>query len=103
MNPYSLQYSLAVERQLGNGFVLTVDGLHSHVLRQMRVNDINRPAPLIRTAAGQVRSAAAADATRPYTSFLGIPARLIAVIENSNSSIYDAFRSVSPGASMNVL
>jgi hypothetical protein len=90
VNPYSLQYSLAVERQLGHGFVLTVDGLHSHVLRQMRVNDINRPEPFVRTAAGQVRSAAVADATRPYTSFLGVPARLIAVIENSSSSIYDA-------------
>jgi hypothetical protein len=90
LNPYSLQYSLAVEQKLPNGFVLTVDGLHSHVLKQMRVNDINRPEPFVRTAAGQTRTAAAADLTRPYTSWLGVPARLIAVIENSSSSIYDA-------------
>lgn len=90
VNPYSLQYSLAVERQLGRGFVLTVDGLHSHVLRQMRVNDINHPAPFVRTAPGQTRTAAVADLSRPYTTYLGVPARLIAVIENSSSSIYDA-------------
>src|SRR4029453_3956152 len=30
LNPYSLQYSLAVERQLGKGFILSVDALHSH-------------------------------------------------------------------------
>lgn len=89
-NPYSLQYSLAVEHQLGRGFVLTVDGLHSHVLRQMRVNDINHPAPFLRTAPGQTRTAAVADLSRPYTTWLGVPARLIAVIENSSSSIYDA-------------
>jgi hypothetical protein len=90
VNPYSLQYSLAFERRLGRGFVLTADGLHSHVLRQMRVNDINHPAPFIRTEPGQVRTAAAADLTRPYATWLGVPARLIAVIENSSSSIYDA-------------
>jgi hypothetical protein len=90
-NPYSLQYSLAVERRLGHGFVLTADGFHSHVLRQMRVNDINHPAPFVRRAPGEARPAIAADATRPYASWLGVPARLIAVIENSSSSIYDAF------------
>jgi hypothetical protein len=90
LNPYSLQYSLAVERQLGKGFILSVDALHSHVLKQMRVNDINRPEPFIRTAPGQVRTAATADLTRPYATWIGVPARLIAVIENSSSSIYDA-------------
>ncbi|MGJ5819160.1 TonB-dependent receptor [Paludibaculum fermentans] len=90
INPYSLQYSLAVERQLGQGYVLSIDGLHSHVLKQMRVNDINHPTPLLRTAPGQTRSAAVADLTRPYSTWLGVPARLIAVIENSSSSIYDA-------------
>lgn len=90
LNPYSLQYTLRLEHRLGSNYLLSIDGLHSHVLRLMRVNDINHPAPFIRTAPGQVRSAAEANATRPYTSYLGVPARLIAVIENSSSSIYDA-------------
>lgn len=90
LNPYSLQYSLGVEQHLGKGFTLTVDGLHNHVLKQMRVNDINHPAPFARTAPGQVRSASAADLSRPYTTYMGVPVRLIAVIENSSSSIYEA-------------
>ena len=90
VNPYSLQFSLGVERQLGSGFVLTADGVHDHTLKQYRVDDINHPAPFVRTAPGQTRSGAAADATRPYTTFLGLPVRDIAVIENSASSLYDA-------------
>ncbi|HEU0119633.1 MAG TPA: TonB-dependent receptor [Bryobacteraceae bacterium] len=89
-NPYSLQYSLSVERQLGRGFLASVDALHTHTLRQYRVNDINRPEPFLRTAPGQTRTAAQADASRPYSSYMGVPVRLIAVIENSSSSIYDA-------------
>lgn len=90
LNPYSLQYSLGVEQQLRGGFVLTIDALHSHVLRQFRVNDINHPEPFLRTEPGQVRTAVQADASRPLTTYMGVPARLIAVIENSSSSIYDA-------------
>lgn len=90
LNPYSLQYTLAVERALWNGFTLKVDGLHSHVLKQIRVNDINHPAPFLRTAPGQVRTAAQADVSRPFTTWSGVPVRLIALIENSASSIYDS-------------
>ncbi|WP_321473153.1 carboxypeptidase regulatory-like domain-containing protein [uncultured Paludibaculum sp.] len=89
-NPYSLQYTLRLERRLGSNYLLSVDGLHTHVLRQMRVDDINHPAPFVRTQPGQIRTAAQADATRPYRAYLGVPARLIAVIENSSSSIYDS-------------
>lgn len=98
-NPYSLQYSLRLERRIGSSFLVSIDGLHQHVLRQMRVNDINHPVPFLRTAPGQIRTAAQANATRPYSTYLGVPARLIAVIENSSSSIYDA---LSVGLSGNV-
>ena len=67
---------------------LTVDAIHAHTLRQMRVNDLNRPTPFIRTAPGQVRTAAQADLTRPYTTWAGVPVRLIAQFENSTSSLY---------------
>lgn len=90
LNPYSLQYSLGIEQQITGGFLLSIDALHSHVLRQFRVNDINRPEPFVRTAPGQVRTAVQADTTRPFTTYMGVPVRLIAVIENSSSSIYDA-------------
>jgi hypothetical protein len=90
VNPYSLQFSLGVERQLGRGFTLTADAIHNHTLKQYRVNDINHPAPFIRTAPGQSRSGAAADLTRPYSSWDGLPVRDVGVIENSASSLYDA-------------
>ncbi len=90
LNPYSLQYTLSLEHKLANGLTLSVNGLHSHTLKQMRVNDINRPAPFFRTAPGQVRTAAQADLSRPYSTYAGVPIRLIARIENSASSLYDA-------------
>jgi hypothetical protein len=90
LNPYSLQYTLALEQRLPGGFALTLDGLHSHTLKQMRVNDINHPVPFARTGPGQVRTAAQADPTRPFKTYQGVPVRLIAVIENSGSSLYDA-------------
>jgi hypothetical protein len=91
-NPYSLQYSLGVERELGNRFVLTANGIHIHTLKQWRADDVNHPAPFIRTGPGQTRSGTAADATRPLaaTGYLGIPVRDVTLIDNSASSIYDA-------------
>jgi TonB dependent receptor len=88
-NPYSLQYSLGIQQRI-NDWVFSIDGIHQHTLRQMRANDINHPAPFIRTAPGQRRSGAAADATRPYETWAGIPVRNIIVVENSGSSLYDA-------------
>ena len=89
-NPYSLQFSLGLERRIDRGFVLSLNGVHNHTLRQYRVNDINHPAPFLRTAAGQSRSGSAADLTRPYSTYLGLPVRDVAVIENSASSLYAA-------------
>ncbi len=90
LNPYSLQYSLSVERELPGRWVATVDGLHAHTLRQYRVNDINHPSEFPRTAPGQIRPGAAADATRPDSTYRGLAVRDVGVIENSSSSIYDA-------------
>lgn len=85
LNPYNLQYSLGLQQTLGK-WLLTADGIHSHTLRQMRVRDANAPAPFLRTGPGQSRSAAQADATRPDRTV-----RNIAMVENSGSSLYDAF------------
>src|SRR5256885_4912171 len=57
----------------------------------MRVNAINAPAPCTRTAARPARTAAQADATRPFgTNYMGTSVRRVAVIENTSSSSYDA-------------
>lgn len=95
-NPYALQVSAGIEHRFGRGLLLSVSGLHSHTLKQMRVNDINHPVPFIRTAPGQYRggtlagAATAANATRPYQTYDGLPVRDIALIENTASSIYDS-------------
>jgi outer membrane receptor protein involved in Fe transport len=91
LNPYNMQFSFGVQRELFKDWTLTADVMHSRTLRQQRVNDINAPAPFSRTAPGQTRTAAAADSTRPFgTSFRGVRVRKVAVIENTASSSYDA-------------
>jgi outer membrane receptor protein involved in Fe transport len=91
LNPYNMQFSLGLQRQLFNDWTFTFDAIHSRTLKQQRVNDINAPAPFIRTAPGQMRSLASADATRPFgTTYQGINVRKVTVIENTASSNYDA-------------
>jgi len=65
-NPYSKQWTFGVERRLVPGWVLSVDYVGAHTLRINRALDVNPPAPFIRTAPGQMRSAQAANCTRPY-------------------------------------
>ncbi|MDQ1557259.1 MAG: hypothetical protein QOD32_319 [Pyrinomonadaceae bacterium] len=91
LNPYNTQFSLGVQRTLSGDWTLTADAIHSRTLKQQRVNDINAPAPFLRTAPGQTRSVAQADATRPFgTTYGGVRVRKVAVIENTASSNYDA-------------
>jgi hypothetical protein len=91
LNPYNFQLSFGVQRELFNDWTLTADVIHSRTLKQQRVNDINAPAPFIRTAPGQTRTATAADATRPFgTVYNGVRVRKVAVIENTASSSYDS-------------
>ena len=66
MNPYSEQWTIGVERQLAQGWLLSVDYVGSHTLRINRPLDVDPPAPFIRTAPSQVRSARADNCTRPY-------------------------------------
>ncbi|MGH9452515.1 MAG: TonB-dependent receptor, partial [Terriglobia bacterium] len=66
LNPYTEQWTFGVERALKPGWVLSVDYVGSHSLKINRPLDVDAPAPFIRTAPGQVRSAPAANCTRPY-------------------------------------
>lgn len=76
LNPYSMQFSLGIQRQLFDDWTLTADVLHSRTLKLMRVNDINAITPFLRT--------------RPFPTYAGVRVNKIAVIENSSSSNYDA-------------
>jgi hypothetical protein len=66
LNPYSEQWNFGVERRLRKGWVARADYIGSHTLRISRPLDVDPPAPFIRTAPGQVRTAQAANCTRPY-------------------------------------
>ena len=66
LRPYTEQCTFGVEQRLGRGWVLSTDYVGSHSLRINRNLDINAPQPFIRTAPGQVRTAQAANCTRPY-------------------------------------
>ncbi|MFN7949377.1 MAG: TonB-dependent receptor [Blastocatellia bacterium] len=90
LNPYSSQFSLGLQQKLPGGLTLTVDGLSSHTVRQMRAFDLNAPAPFARTAPGLIRSSRDADATRPLKTYAGLAVRNVMLIENTGMSDYDA-------------
>jgi hypothetical protein len=66
LNPYSDQWTIGVERRVAPGWVLSVDYVGSHTNRINRPRDVDPPSPFIRTSPGQVRTAQAANCTRPY-------------------------------------
>jgi carboxypeptidase family protein len=66
LNPYSKLWTFGIERRLMRDWVLSVDYVGSHTTRINRPLDVDPPSPFIRTAPGQVRTAQAANCTRPY-------------------------------------
>lgn len=65
LSPYTEQWTLGVERALGSNWVLTLDYVGSHTVKINRPLDVDPPAALIRTVAGQTRTPQAANCTRP--------------------------------------
>jgi len=66
LSPYTEQWTIGVERRIAPNWVLSVDYVGAHTLKINRPLDVDAPAPFIRTAPGQVRTAQAANCTRPY-------------------------------------
>ncbi len=66
LNPYSEQWTFGVQQQLAPDWVLSLDYVGSHTLRNIRPLDVDAPAPFLRTVPGQSRSAQAANCSRPY-------------------------------------
>jgi hypothetical protein len=66
LNPYSEQYTLSLEQQFARNWVLSIDYVGTHQLRNIRPLDVDAPTSFLRTAQGQSRSANAANCTRPY-------------------------------------
>jgi len=65
-NPYNEQWTLGVERQLKPSWVLATDYVGSHTLGIVRPLDVDPPTTYVRTPAAPVRTAQAANCTRPY-------------------------------------
>jgi outer membrane receptor protein involved in Fe transport len=66
-NPKTQQATLGLERELVRNWFLSADAVWAHTTGVERNLDANAPSSFERTAPGQTRSAAAADATRPIT------------------------------------
>jgi len=65
LNPYTQQWTLGVEREIAKGWIVSADYVGSHAVKLERPDDLNAPAVFVRSAQGQTRSVAAANATRP--------------------------------------
>ncbi len=87
-NPRGVQISFGVEREICRGVTVQAAALQSHTTRQMRVDDLNHPAPFERTAANQVRTPPQANLTRPYSTYDGVVVRDVARIVNTAESTY---------------
>lgn len=66
LNPYSEQYTASLEHRFAANWILSLDYVGTHTLRIVRPLDVDGPAPFVRTAQGQTRSAQAANCTRPF-------------------------------------
>jgi hypothetical protein len=88
VNPRSQTGSIGAERELGNGLFVSADYLKQHWADLQRTVDLNAPSVFDRTAPGQTRSVAAANATRPILPVNG-GVRQVNVLTNLGVADYD--------------
>ncbi|HMV48391.1 MAG TPA: TonB-dependent receptor [Blastocatellia bacterium] len=90
-NPRSHVGSIGVEREVVRGLFVGADYVRQHLSGIDRTVDLNAPAPFDRTAPGQVRTVAAANATRPILPVNG-GVRQISVLMNLGVADYDGLQ-----------
>ncbi len=91
VNPRSQVVSIGAEREVAKGFFAAADYVHQHWTDLDRTVDLNAPAPFDRTAPGQVRTVAAANATRPILPVNG-GIRQVNVLMNLGVADYDGLQ-----------
>jgi hypothetical protein len=91
INPRSQVVSGGIEREVAKGFFAGADYVHQHWTDLDRTVDLNAPAPFDRTAPGQVRTVAAANATRPILPVNG-GVRQVNVLMNLGVADYDGLQ-----------
>ncbi len=85
LNPRTDQYTIGAEREFWDRWFLSVDYVNAHTVDIDRNIDLNAPTAFVRTAPGQTRPAATADATRPITPVAGGYRRILATINQGES------------------
>ncbi|MFN7921825.1 MAG: TonB-dependent receptor [Bryobacteraceae bacterium] len=90
-NPRSHVVSIGAEREFAKGLVAGADYVHQHWTDLARTVDLNAPSPFQRTAPGQVRPVAAANATRPILPVAG-GVRQVNVLMNLGVADYDGLQ-----------
>ncbi|HJQ32595.1 MAG TPA: TonB-dependent receptor [Pyrinomonadaceae bacterium] len=93
VNPRSQVVSIGAEREVFKGFFAGADYVHQHLSGIDRTVDLNAPTPFDRTAPGQVRTVAAANATRPILPVNG-GVRQVNVLTNFGVADYDGLQTL---------
>jgi carboxypeptidase family protein/TonB-dependent receptor-like protein len=91
VNPRSQVTSIGAEREIVHGLFAGADYVHQHWTDLDRTADLNAPTPFDRTAPGQTRSVAAANATRPIVPVNG-GVRNVNVLMNLGVADYDGLQ-----------
>jgi Carboxypeptidase regulatory-like domain/TonB dependent receptor-like, beta-barrel len=91
VNPRSQVTSIGAEREITRGLFAGADYVHQHWTDLDRSIDLNAPAPFDRTAPGQTRTVAAANATRPIVPVNG-GVRSVNVLMNLGVADYDGLQ-----------
>jgi len=93
VNPKSQVTSIGAEREVASGLFIGADYVNQRWTNLDRTIDLNAPASFDRTAIGQTRSVAAANATRPILPVNG-GVRQINVLTNLGDSDYNALQAL---------
>jgi len=90
-NPRSQVMSIGAEREFSKGLFIGSDFVHQRWTDLVRTVDLNAPSPFDRTAPGQVRSVAEANATRPILPVNG-GIRQVNVLMNLGEADYNGLQ-----------
>lgn len=91
VNPRSQVVSIGAEREVTKGLFIGSDYVHQHWTNLDRTVDLNAPSEFDRTSPGQVRTVAAANATRPILPVNG-GVRQVNVLMNLGVADYDGWQ-----------
>jgi Carboxypeptidase regulatory-like domain/TonB dependent receptor len=91
VNPRSQVFTIGAEREFAKGLFFGADYVRQHLSNIQRTIDLNAPSVFDRTTPGQVRTVAAANATRPILPVNG-GVRQVNVIMNLGVADYNALQ-----------